>query len=211
MKIFTIILTGLLIASNINAQKDNIWLLKYDSTDFESCGYVDVNNNIRIPFGKYSMCFTDTFKTYAIVLKDTEGFIGIDKNENKLFTVYPYDNGPDYVKEGTFRIIENSKIGFADTTGKIIVQPVYDFAFGFEDGLALVNIGGHREKSDPEDPDCEYYTWTGGLWGVINREGKPVLDIRYNYRWNSETNKQELSSQAENYEFTKGELIQIDK
>lgn len=209
MKIFEFIASGLLIMSNLNAQNDNDWILKYDSIDH--CGYADTNGNIMIPFGKYSMCYTDTFKTYAIVFMDEQGFFGIDKNENRLFTVFPYDNGPDYISEGTFRIIDNSKMGFADTTGKIIIQPIYDFVFGFDKGLALVNIHGHREKTDPADPNCEYHTWSGGKWGVIDKSGKLILEIKYDYKRNPVTQKIELTGNGEKYLIENGEIKRINK
>src|ERR1700733_6541583 len=67
-------------------------------------GYVNSKGNVIIPFGKYSMCFTDTFKNFAIVLKSGSGFVVIDRMENVKYNVFPFDNGPDYVKEGYFRI-----------------------------------------------------------------------------------------------------------
>lgn len=209
MKIFKFIASGLFIMSNLIAQNDNDWILKYDSIDH--CGYVDKHDNMMIPFGKYRMCYTDTFKTYAIVLMDEQGFIGIDKDENKLFTVFPYDNGPDYISDGTFRIIDNSKMGFADTTGKIVIQPVYRFTYPFDKGLALVNMHGHREKTDPADPNCEYYMWTGGKWGVIDKSGKLILDIKYDYKRNPVNQRIELTGNGEKYLVENGEIKRINK
>lgn len=150
MQIIKIIFFGLLISNNLFGQNDD-WYVKCDSSDY--CGYVDKYGDIRIPIGKYFMCFTNTFRTYAIVsFKDKPGFIGIDKGENELFTVFPFDNGPDYISDGTFRIIDNSKMGFADTTGKIIIHPIYDFTFGFDKGLALVNYRRTPRKIRPNRP-----------------------------------------------------------
>jgi hypothetical protein len=209
MQIIRIIILGLLISTNLFGQNDD-WYVKYDSAG--NCGYVDKNGDIMIPIGKYLMCFTDTFRTYAIVaFKNKPGFIGIDKEEKELFTVFPFDNGPDYISDGTFRIIENSKIGFADTTGKIIIQPIYDFTFGFDMGLALVNFDGHREKSDPTDPNCEYYTCTGGKWGVIDKNGKVLLDLKYDFKWNHETQKTELIGEDEKFLIENGQIIKEKK
>lgn len=209
MQIIKIIIFGLLISTNLFGQNVD-WYRKYDSTD--NCGYVDKDGNIMIPIGKYFMCFTDTFRTYAIVsFKDKSGFIGIDKVEKELFTVFPFDNGPDYISDGTFRIIKNSKMGFADTNGKIIIQPIYDFTFGFDKGLALVNVGGHREKPDPTDSNCEYYTWAGGKWGVIDKKGKVLLDLKNDYKWNHETQKTELIDGNEKSWIENGQIIKEKK
>ena len=71
-------------------------------------GYLNTKGDTVISFGKYDMCFTDTIKNFGIVLDKKLGFIGIDTKENVLFKVYVYDNGPDYIEEGLFRIVKNS-------------------------------------------------------------------------------------------------------
>jgi hypothetical protein len=146
-----------------------------------------------------------------VAIRNSPGFIGIDKEEKELFRVFPFDNGPDYVSDGTFRIIDTSKMGFADTTGKVIIQPIYDFTFGFDKGIALVNIGGHREKSDPTDPNCEHYTWTGGKWGVIDKSGNVLLDLKYDYKWNHETQITELIGENEKFLVENGQIIRAKR
>lgn len=45
---------------------------------------------------------------------------------------YIYDNGNDYVSEGTSRIIDSSgKIGYIDSFGKVIIKPQYAFGYPF--------------------------------------------------------------------------------
>ncbi|OFX85144.1 MAG: hypothetical protein A2W99_07010 [Bacteroidetes bacterium GWF2_33_16] len=207
MKKFLLLLFAFLLSTESKSQDNEIWFVKCDSLDLNNCGYFDSNGNMKIPYGKYFICFTDTFRTFAIVLKSGEGFIGIDKQENKLFEIYPFDNGPDYISDGTFRIIENNKMGIADTSGKILIKPIYDFTYGFENGIAIVNIGGHSERSDPTDPNCEYYTWAGGYWGIIDRQGNILLELKYNYFWNSSANKFEFINENEAYEIVEGRII----
>ncbi|MBN2280241.1 MAG: WG repeat-containing protein [Candidatus Marinimicrobia bacterium] len=207
--IFRGMMMGLLITANLFGQQ-NDWYRRCDSAD--NCGYVDKKGNFMVPPGKYERCLTDTFRSYAIVsFRDKPDLVGIDKEGNILFTVFPYDNGPDYISEGTFRVTENTKIGFADTTGTIIIPPIYDFAFKFEKGLALVNIGGHRVSSNPADPDCEYYTWTGGHWGVIDKNGKVVLDINYHYNPDPASQKTELIGEDEKFIIEKGQIYKAKK
>jgi hypothetical protein len=204
-----IILLILFFTIKIKSQDNDYWFRKCDTSAIDNCGYTDKAGNIEIPFGKYFICFTDTFKNYAIVLLPEEGFIGIDKHEKKLFTVYPIDNGPDYISDGTFRITENNKVGIADTSGSILIKPIYDFTFGFKNGLAIVNIGGHKEKVEPSDPNSEYIFWSGGKWGVINKQGKIILDLKYNYEWNPATDKSGLTGKDEKYEVVDGRIIVI--
>lgn len=142
--------------------------LKYVE-NINSYGYVDYNGNLVIPFGKYAMCFTDTLKTYAIVYKENEGLVAIDKEENILFHVYEIDNGPDYPSEGYFRIVKNNLVGFAHESGKILVEPQFDSALPFSGGYAAVCRGCMTV------PDGEYKRRINGKWGFINREGAIVI------------------------------------
>ncbi|TJZ50054.1 hypothetical protein FAZ15_21785 [Sphingobacterium olei] len=71
---------------------------------YEKYGYQDKQGKMVIPFGKYYMCFTDTIKTIGFVAIPKQGFWAINKNDEKLFRVVPFGNGPDYVRNGLFRI-----------------------------------------------------------------------------------------------------------
>ena len=56
---------------------------------------------------------------FSIEYKEGEGFHALDKTGSVLFTIFPFDNGPDYPSEGLFRIIEDGRIGFANEHGKL--------------------------------------------------------------------------------------------
>ncbi|HTK38953.1 MAG TPA: WG repeat-containing protein, partial [Pyrinomonadaceae bacterium] len=43
-----------------------------------------------------------------------------------------------------YPISENAKFGFADTTGKIVISPQFDWASDFHNGLARVEISGKK-------------------------------------------------------------------
>ena len=59
-------------------------------------------------------------------------FNGVAQIVSKLFYVVECDNGPDYVKEGLFRIMdEKGLMGFADSSGHIIITPQFKFAYPF--------------------------------------------------------------------------------
>src|SRR5690242_11150784 len=112
-KLFLIALLGFQVAV---AQKkgNNDILVWYDDTANNGQGYKNLHGNIIIPAGKYSHCFTDTFRTYAVVLLPQNGFVAIDRKENMLYSIFRFDNGPDYVEDGLFRIVKDGKIGYAD-------------------------------------------------------------------------------------------------
>lgn len=155
-------------------QNDEFWVRDCEKENLENCGFIDTNGEVKIEYGKYQMIFTDTFKNYAIVLKDSEGFIGIDKDERALFKVFIYDNGPDYVSENFFRIVKDEKIGFVDyETGEIVIEPRYSGARPFERGYSAVC------KDCKIEFDGEHYKWIEGKWGLVDRTGKVIIEPQF--------------------------------
>lgn len=114
------------------------------------CGYKNQYGDTIIPIGKYFYCFTDTIIDFGIVMKKGEKTIAIDKNENELYEVYWFDNGPDYAKDNRFRIIKNNKIGYANSKGEIIIKPQFMCANQFKNGIAKVSYNCNYREPDNE-------------------------------------------------------------
>jgi len=161
--LITIISLILLVACN-----DSKKILVKVTDQKNNYGYANLKGDIIIPFGKYTECFTDTFKKYAIVLKPKVGFIAIDRDEKVLFEVFPFDNGPDYPSEGLFRIVKNGKIGYADLNFSVKIQPQYGCAFPFENGVAKVS------KECKSITDGEHSVWVSNNWIYIDKSGVRV-------------------------------------
>jgi len=142
------------------------YLLKFCTDPHcEICGYVDQNGDTIVPAGKYNMCLTDTIKNFGVVLQAGKGFIGIDKHGSFLFEIFLYDNGPDYISEGLFRITGNGKIGYADSTGTIVIKPRFECACPFRDGVAKVSM------ECTERHEGEHKIWESENWFYINKKG----------------------------------------
>jgi hypothetical protein len=168
---YILLLIGLYTANNVSGQTtaDKDVLISFVDTVKDEYGYKNLKGDTIIPLGKYSICFTDTFNTYAIVTIPHKGFVAIDRQENILYYVFPFDNGPDYVSDGLFRILIDGKIGYADSaTGKIIIKPQFDCAWPFENGIAKVSTDC-KTKSDGE-----HSTWLSDSWFYIDKTGKKV-------------------------------------
>jgi hypothetical protein len=160
----------------------NIELSTIDTTDYliakspddpnyelgSSFAFVNRNGDTIIPIGKYYATYTDTLKTFAIVSDHKLGMIGIDKNENVLYKVFRFDNGPDYIKEGLFRVIRNGKIGFANKDGVIVIPCQFDCAFFFENGKAKVSNDCNEIK------DFEHTRWESDSWYFIDKTGRRI-------------------------------------
>ena len=150
---------------------NNGYLLSFTDTVTNKHGYKNQNGDIVVPAGKYLMCFTDTFRTYAVVAKPSSGFLAIDRKETVLYEVYPFDNGPDMPADGLFRILVNKKIGYADSaTGKIMIQPQFDCAWPFENGVTKVSMNCQTQI------EGEHCTWLSDNWYYINKAGKKVAN-----------------------------------
>jgi hypothetical protein len=165
----TILLLVLSLAGCRQAFKNNDYLVSFNDTITNQSGYKTSNGDIAIPLGKYERCLTDTFKTYAIVVKQNSGFLAIDRKENVMYEIFSYDNGPDYPSEGLFRILENKKIGYADSTsGKVVIKTQFDCAWPFENGVAKVSTDCKTESQG------EHANWISDHWFYIDKTGKKV-------------------------------------
>ncbi len=123
------------------------YLIKVCDSITDLCGYAYINGDTVIGIGKYQYCFTDTFRKYAFVVKQDSGIVAIDRDENVLYNVFLLDNGPDEVSEGLFRVVLKNKIGYADAiTGSIVIQPQFDCAYPFQNGLAQVSTNCKTKK-----------------------------------------------------------------
>jgi hypothetical protein len=151
-----------------NKSKD--YLLLFSDTTKNECGYKNQVGDTVIQLGKYNFCFTDTFRIYAIVADKNFGFVAIDRQQNVLYNIFPFDNGPDYASDGLFRIIKDNKIGYAnEETGKVVIKPQFDCAFPFENGVAKVGM-----NCTTYSDDAEHHIWTTDNWIYINAKGKKV-------------------------------------
>ena len=120
----------------------------------EACAYVAASGDTVIPFGRYPLCATERFGQLALVMKPGVGWVGINRQEHVLFKLFVFDNGPDYPAEGVRRIVgATGLLGYADTTGRVVLTPRYEAAFPFDSGRARV---GRRCR--PET-DGEHSWW----------------------------------------------------
>ncbi len=97
------------------------------------------------------------------------GFAAIDSNGNFLFEVFPYDNGPDYPSDGLIRILEKGKIGYADLEGNIVIPPMFECAYPFQNGVARICEEGTLVREDEHD------AWKEARWGAIDKEGNIIV------------------------------------
>jgi len=129
--------------------------------------YLNEGGDTVISSGQYGYSFTDTLTHFAIVGDDTELF-AINAEGERLYEVYVYDNGPDYLEDGLFRILRNDQIGYANAQGQIVIEPRFACAEPFEDGRAKVAL--HCTHNS----DGEHTNMDSDEWFYIDRAGEKV-------------------------------------
>ncbi len=102
----------------------------------ELYGFLDCEGEVAIP-AKYQIAYEFTDGGIAAVL-DSNGWYYISRTGDFVIRPKIYDNGPDYFSDGLARYIEDGKYGFFDTSGKVVIEAQFEFAFPFEDGKAKI-------------------------------------------------------------------------
>jgi len=88
------------------------------------------------------------------------------KKDGKAILAFTTKNGEaDIFHEGLARTIVNGKIGFFNKNLDMVLDPFYDFAFPFYDGVSEVCIGCKEVIHDDGN------MLDGGTWKRINRAG----------------------------------------
>lgn len=156
--------------ATITKERDTLFCINEGQYEYgASCGFVNKKGDTIIPIGTIEMCFTNTFATFAYVFdKKRYGnkMVAINRNKEIIFDAYLFDNGPDYISEGMFRIVRNGKIGFANEIGEILIEPKYECAYPFENGKAKV---AHDCKTITDD--LEHKSWESSHWFYIDKNG----------------------------------------
>lgn len=168
--IYSIIITFLISACS---SERGSYLIKFYEGELDEIGvpsgYLNSDGDTIVPIGKYYYCYTDTIYDFGMVMENETGkIIGIDQNATKLFEVFIYDNGPDYVESGFFRIIRNGKIGYANQHGEIIIKPRFTCAYPFDGDFAKVSDNCETEH------DGENSIWKSDSWYLITKDGKRI-------------------------------------
>lgn len=154
------------------AQPNKNYLLRFpsgESYEFgDPAGYINQKGDTIVPVGQYTFCYSDTITNFGFVL-DKNGTCKAINNKGKyLYDVKFYDNGPDYISDGLFRIVLNGKTGYANEQGKIVTKPQFSCAEAFENSKAKVTYNCELIQ------DGEYKLMKSDTWFFINKKGKKV-------------------------------------
>lgn len=136
-----------------------------------SFAFLNKKGDTIIQKGEFDNCFSTIFTTFAYVADERfkdQGMVAINRNKEVIFEAYIFDNGPDYIVEGLFRIRRNGKTGFADPNGKVVIPAIYSCAYPFENGKAKVAL------NCDEISDGEHSSWESDEWFYIDKQGRKI-------------------------------------
>jgi len=147
--------------------KDDCLYVFYD-VDSNYCGYLNAAGDTIIGPDNVA-CYDDTICSYGVVITRFAEAMAFNEKGEFLYDIFWFDNGPDYIEDGMFRIIKEGKIGYANKVGEVIIEPTYKCAWPFEDGIAQVAYECKKIQFDEE-----HWGWESDEWFYINKKGEIV-------------------------------------
>lgn len=151
--------------------KDTLYCTSGGDFEFgKPYGYTNKDGDTVIREGEFYNCFSTIFTTFAYVLDERfgDGMVAVNRNKELIFDAYLFDNGPDYINEGLFRIKRNGKIGYADPTGKVVIPAIYSCADPFKNGKARVALDCESVS------DGDHTMSKSEHWFYIDKTGKKI-------------------------------------
>jgi hypothetical protein len=144
------------------------------------------------------------FNDYGIAaVLDDSGWSYINRKREVVIRPFIFDNGPDYFKEGVARFVRTGKFGFFDESGRIVIEPLFDFVVPFSDSLAVVCNGCAIQTAG------EHRKYEGGKWGYINHKGEIVIELQYDKANSFENGKAQVVQGEQSFYIDKnGDVVE---
>lgn len=153
--------------NSIGKFEDNLACVQVNVLSKKLYGYIDFSGNEILP-PSYEFIGKRHHK-YAVVMKNNLwGLFGIENHQLKIFPnvsfLGPCMENLCKINVGGIYDINSKKTtgglwGYISVDGEIVIEPIYEQAYGFSDGMAAVKLNGK--------------------WGFINSEGIIVVPCEY--------------------------------
>ena len=139
-------------------------------------GAVDINGRISVPI-RYDKLSRFSDKGVAVFCEGAKDVI--EHHSPALYLSFKYKKG--------------GKWGALNSLGEVLFPARYDYAYGYSEGLAAVNLSGNHyvylcqnpgfylDDSIPRDiREVSFVPWfMGGKWGFVDENGNECIPIQY--------------------------------
>ncbi|MGJ4993773.1 WG repeat-containing protein [Bradyrhizobium sp. HKCCYLS3077] len=145
-------------------------------TTVKGCAVPAENGQLRLtPSFRASLRFGPDGLAPVLVLGRTKGetvrWLYV-RRDGAMAAVMAYDNGAEEFTNGRARSPVGAKIGYIDPSLRLVIPAIYDGAYPFENGVAVVCLGCSLVSKG------EHSWFEGGTWGCINPDGRTVAPFR---------------------------------
>ena len=122
-----------------------------------------------------------------VTLGFREGLVGVlyrgtlayfDKTGKKISPPLGYGPKSNSFSEGLVPVEIKGKTGFMDRSGKIVIEPQFEGAEDFNEGLAPVRVHSEETTWCPREPSGSRQGFTN-KWGYIDKTGKMVIPPQF--------------------------------
>ncbi|MEO7794275.1 MAG: WG repeat-containing protein [Thermoanaerobaculia bacterium] len=145
-------------------------------TSFANCGTEKSDGTAEIAAGPFAEL--DFSHDGLASIRLGEHFYYLRK-DGRSARVPAWDNWADDFAEGLVRTVRGiegaEKFGYLDRELAVVIAPLFDFAYPFEGGRALVCIGCRAGAPDGDGHSMV----SGGLWGYVDRTGKAIVPVKF--------------------------------
>lgn len=169
----TLLLLTVLSLYTVSGGSENDILIKIEDPETWECGYVNAKGDTIVPLGKYMPCYRDTIRTWGEVGWNGN-FYAINSKDSIIVRIKAFDNGPDRISDGLFRIVDtNGLIGYADSNCRVVIPPQFKCTGQFKNGRAKVT---YNCELVPEEGGCGHILMVSEEWFYIDKDGNRVED-----------------------------------
>lgn len=170
--------------------------LKLSDSQYEQFVFKTILFNLENKFIKeLDGSIGSSFCDGLLRLNNTDKNSFIDKNANIVKINFPYDLNYRDFHEGLIAVMVDKKIGFANISGKLIIDAKFDWVDDFSQGLAIVKFNGKFGAIDKKGnfviqakfeaiknfKENVAAVCLNDKWGFVDKKGKIIIKAKYDF------------------------------
>ncbi|EAH6427438.1 WG repeat-containing protein [Campylobacter coli] len=170
--------------------------LKLSDSQYEQFVFKTILFNLENKFIKeLDGSIGSSFCDGLLRLNNTDKNSFIDKNANIVKINFPYGLDHRNFHEGLIAVMVDKKMGFANISGKLIIDAKFDWVNDFSQGLAIVKFNGKFGVIDKKGnfviqakfeaiknfKENVVAVCLNDKWGFVDKKGKIIIKAKYDF------------------------------